>query len=62
MADYFGIPCRTYADWEAEKRLGKSRTVGVWERIFIPDLSPKIKDLGLWYGRKEDGRMLDNQR
>ena len=28
------------------KNVGKSRVVGVWERIFIPDLWQKIKDLG----------------
>ena len=29
------------------KNVGKSRVVGVRERIFIPDLSRKIEDLGL---------------
>ena len=29
------------------KSVGKSRVVGVQKRIFIPDLSQKIEDLGL---------------
>ena len=36
-----------------QKNAGKSRALGDWERIFIPDLYQKDVDLGLWRGGRK---------